>query len=112
MVDHIDEQRACAASGWHLAIQDVNQGKPGAGVLAGLQPTADQDGLVITRWICGQGEGSLTVWFNPFKKVCPVGVFYRHLLVEQFGLNKGGVVRLFRSFFHQSTCSSAGLSRC
>ena len=87
--DHVDEQRACAAAGWRLVIQDVNQGKPGAGALVGLQPTTDQDGLAITRWICGQGEVSLTAWFEPFKKVCPVGVVYRHRRAVQFGLNKG-----------------------
>ena len=52
------------------------------------------------------------VWFEPFKKVCPIDVIFRHRRAVQFGLNKGRVFRLFRSFFHQLTCSSAGLSRC
>ena len=112
MVNHIDEQRACAAGGWHLAIQDVNQGKPGAGAVVCLKTTTDQGGLAILRWVCGEGERSLTVWFEPFEQVCPVDVVFRHRRAVQLGLNKGGVVRLFRSFFHQLTCSPARLLLC
>ncbi len=51
-------------------------------------------------------------WFGPFKQVCPVKVVFMHRQAVQLVLNKEGMVRLFRSFFHHLTGSSAGLSRC